>query len=268
MSVSVNFYLPGGSWLHRTDPRVKLLFVATTLFLLILFQNLWLMLGALLLLLALHWSAGTPPSKLGFILKTLLPVGLLMMILRTIFYPEGDPILSFWVVEITKIGLAQGTVLALRILTMALAVFAWLYTTSQADLVQSMVRLGLRHEWGLVLALALRYIPTFQGTFTLISEAQQARGLNIQQHTGFKRVRVMMPIFVAMIISSLRDSGQLATALEARGYGKPHVTRTTLVQLHFRRWDYGMTGLLLLLLISFTYLRFRYGFGEQPLALF
>jgi energy-coupling factor transport system permease protein len=268
MSVAVNLYIPGQSWLHRTDPRVKLLFVANFLFLLILFKNLWLMLAALLLLHLIHWTAGTPPVKIGLIWKTLLPVGLLMMLLRVVFYPVGEPIFAFWLLQVTPLALAQGAVLALRILTMAFAVFAWIFTTSQPDLVQSLVKLGVPHEWGLVLALALRYIPTFQGMYTLISEAQQARGLNIHQQSGFKRVRLMMPIFVAMIISSLRASGHLAMSLEARGYGQRQVKRSTLYALRFRGRDYALTAVLLILLLALTYLYFRHGFGAQPIALY
>jgi energy-coupling factor transport system permease protein len=268
VSISVNLYTPGRSWLHQTDPRVKLLFVAVSIFLLILFKNLWLLLAALLLLHLLHWSAGTPLAKIRFIWKTLLPVALLMLLLRVLFYPTGEPLLTLWLVRITAVSLAQGLVLALRILTMALVVFAWLYTTSQPDLVQSFVRLGMPHAWGLVLALALRYIPTFQGTFTLITEAQQARGLNLNQGTGFRRVRLMMPIFVAMIISSLRASGQLALALEARGYGRHGVARTTLHGLRFRGWDWVLTAVLLLTLLTLATLSLRYGFGSQPLLFY
>ena len=187
MTIAVNLYSPGQSWLHKTDPRVKLLFVACCIFLLILFNNLWVMTAALLLFHLLHWSAGTPLARIGFIWRTLLPIGLLMLILRLIFYPVGETLLTVWIVEVTVGGLAQGLVLALRIVTMAFAVFAWLYTTSQPDLVQSFVKLGMPHEWGLVLALALRYIPTFQGMFWLVSEAQQARGLDMRQHSGFPR---------------------------------------------------------------------------------
>lgn len=265
MTIAVNLFSPGKSWLHRTDPRVKLLFVACCIFLLILYNNLWFMLGALLLFHVLHWSAGTAVSKIIFIWRTLLPVGLLMLILRTLFYPVGAPLFSLWIVDITVGGLAQGLVLALRLVTMALAVFAWLYTTSQPDLVQGFVKLGMPHEWGLVLALALRYIPTFQGTFRLVSEAQQARGLDMSQHSGFARVRVMMPIFVAMIISSLRASGQLAMALEARGYGRRGVVRSSLHEIRFRGRDWGLTAVLLLLLLTLAYLNLRYGVGSQPL---
>lgn len=267
MSAIVDLYLPGKSWLHRVDPRVKLLFVACMIFLLILFKNLWVMLAALLLVHLLHFSAETPFARIAFLWKTLAPVALLMLALRIILYPDGTPYFSIWLIAVTPVAVAQGLVLALRIVTMALVVFAWLYTTSQPDLVQGLVKLGIPHEWGMVLALALRYIPTFQGMFGRISQAQQARGLDLSQHRGFKRVRVMMPMFVAMIISSLRTSSQLAMSLEARGYGQRTIRRTALHEIHFTRRDYVLTALLIIMLGALTFLYIRYGFGSAPIAL-
>jgi energy-coupling factor transport system permease protein len=267
MSIKADLYISGESWLHRTDPRVKMLLVTTSLFLLILFKNLWVMLAALGLLHWIHWSARTPVSRLLFVWKTLLPVAILMFALRTIFYPAGEPILAIWLLKITPEAMAQGAVLALRIVTMAFSVFAWLYTTAQPDLVQAFVSLGMPHEWGMVLALALRYIPTFQGTYLLVFQAQQARGLDVSRHTGISRARVMMPIFVAMIISSLRASSQIAMSMEARGYGQTGVKRSTLNELRFRAWDYGLAAFILLGTLILTYLNLRFGFGAQPIAL-
>ena len=267
MAGLVDFYAPGQSWLHRADARVKLLFVLCALVLSILNKNIWLMLAALLAMTLLHLSARTPSNRLRIIWRTILPVALLMFTLRVLFYPEGEPLLTIWMVRITPIAIAQGVVLAARLLTMALAVFAWLYTTSQTDLVQSMVRLGLPHEYGLVLALALRYIPTFQGIFNQISEAQQARGLDFSRQKGWRRVRAMMPIFVSMIISSLRTSQQLALALEARGYGRKGARRTVLVGLRYRPVDYLLTFGLLAMLAGFVFAYFGYGVGADPIML-
>jgi energy-coupling factor transport system permease protein len=168
---------------------------------------------------------------------------------------------------VTPAALAQGLVLAGRILTMAFVVFAWLYTTEQPLLIQSLVKLKVPYAWGLTLALALRYIPTFQGTYTMILEAQQARGLNLDDSKGFQRVRRMMPIFVAMIITALRSSSQLAMAIEARAFGSQGVQRTNFHELQARPLDYFLTLVLLVLLVSFTYAYFRYGFGRYPVEL-
>ena len=266
MPVVADLYVPGQSWAHRLDPRVKLLFVGCFILLVLLYDNLLFMIGALFLVHLLHLSARVPAARLLFIWKTLLPVALLMALLWTLFYPRGEPVAAFWIVEITVLALAQGTALGLRILVMAFAVFAWLYTTDQAALVRSLVKVGMPYEWGLVLALALRYIPTFQKSYVLISDAQAARGLEASG-AGFSRVRRMMPTFVAMIVTSLRASEQLARAIEARAFGAPGVRRSVLREIHFRPADYAACFLLAVFTAALLYLNFRFGVGEHPLAL-
>lgn len=268
MPIVLDLYTERESWLHRVDPRVKLLFVVVMLGLLLLFKNLLIMLGVLVLLHLLHISARMPASKFGFVWKTLLPVAILMTILWVAFYPSENVLFEIWLVKVSTLGIAQGLVLGLRIMTMAFAVFAWLYTTDQPSLVRSLVKLNVPFEWGLVLALAFRYIPTFQGMFGVISDAQQARGLDFSKTRGFRRVQAMMPIFVAMIISSLRASDQLAKALEARALGARGVRRTALHDIRFRASDYVLTLLLVALAVVAVYLNVFFGFGKHAILLF
>ena len=117
-----------------------------------------------------------------------------------------------------------------------------------------------------MLALALRYIPTFQGSYVLVSDAQAARGLELRG-TGFARVKRMMPIFVAMIVTSLRASEQLSRAIEARALGAPGVRRSVLHEIRFRPTDYAACCLLAALTVALLYLNFGFGVGEHPLAL-
>jgi energy-coupling factor transport system permease protein len=267
MPIVVDLYLHRQSWFHRADPRVKLLFVAAWLILLLVFKNVFIMLGALVLLHLLHWSARMPGEKFLFIWKTLLPIGLVMTILWVIFYPTGDPIFQIWFIKVTPLAIAQGSVLGLRIMSMAFVVFAWLYSTDQTSLVRSLVKLKVPYEWGLVLALALRYIPTFQGMYGVISDAQQARGLDYSDTRGYARVQAMMPIFIAMIISSLRASDQLAKSLESRAFGARGIRRTYLHDIHYRATDYFYTLILFLTVVAALYLRIAYNFGVHAIKL-
>lgn len=268
MPVVVDLYTDRQSWVHRADPRVKLLFVGCILLLLLVFKNLVIMLSALILLHLLHWSAKMPAEKFKFIWKTLLPVAIMMTVLWTVFYPSGRPFLQIWIIKLTAPSLAQGMVLGLRIMAMAFAVFGWLYTTDQPSLVRGLVKWKVPFEWGLTLALALRYIPTFQGMYGVISDAQQSRGLDYSGTKGFRRVRAMMPVFVAMIISSLRASDQLAKALEARAFRAGGTRRTTLRDIRYRPTDYALTLALIVLLAAALYSNFRFGFGKEALRLF
>ena len=268
MPITIDLYSSRDSWLHRVDPQEKLLFLACSLQLLLLFKNVLILLAALLLLHILHLSARTPLDRFGHIWKTLLPVRMLMLSLWAIFYPTGEPIFQLWVIKIAPYAMVQGSVLSLGVLSMAFVVFSWFFTTDQVSLVRSLVKLRLHYEWGLVLALDLRYIPTFQGMFGIILEAQQARGPDISPGTGFQRARAMMPIFVAMVISSLGASDQLAKAMEARAFGVKGVQRTNLHDIHFQPIDYMITIVLLVIFIGLIYFNLCHSFGVHPVNLF
>src|SRR5581483_11365759 len=183
-----------------------LLLVIASLVLLLVIKNLFVMLSVLVVVHVVSVSAGIPMHKLLFIWKTLLPVSLLMTLLWIIFNPSGEPIFQLWFIQITPVSIAQGLVLGVRIITLGLIVALWLYTTDQSSIVQRLVKLGIPFEWGLVLALALRYIPFVYEAYRTISDAQQARGLNLSQSKGFRRARAMLPILISLIISSLRAS--------------------------------------------------------------
>jgi energy-coupling factor transport system permease protein len=260
-------YVSRRSWLHAADPRAKLLLVASALVVLLAYKNLYCMLAALVLLHALHASARIPPRKIALAWQSLLPVSLLMAALWTLFYPSGPSLAQVGPIRVTAIALAQGAALGLRIITMGLAVLLWLYTTDHPAIVRSLVKLGLPFEWGLALALALRYIPVFLDSYRMIAEAQQARGLNLAAAGIRRKVQALMPVFVALVISSLRASEQLALALEARAVGARGVRRTYLRDIHFRPGDYAMAVVVAGLTALLLYLRVHYGFGSLPLRL-
>lgn len=264
----IDLYLPRQSWLHATDPRVKLVCIVCALIFLFLTKNLFLMLLILLLLQLLYWSAHISLAKTVKVYKTLVPVGALMAVLWVLFYPSGPPLFQFWMITVTPLSIAQGLVLALRILNIGLVVTLWLYTTDSVSIVQSLVRLGVPYEWGLVLALALRYIPFVQDSYVTISEAQQARGLNLVKTKGFTRARVMLPIFISMMISALRASENVAKALEARGFGGHSVARTSLYDLHATARDYSVLCIILSAFVVYLFLNLYLGFATQAIALF
>jgi energy-coupling factor transport system permease protein len=268
MSFSFDLYVTRLSWLHRADPRAKLAFVALGTVALLLFKNLWVMLAALVALHALVLSAGVPRDRVVWVWRAMLPLNLMIPVLWVIFYPEGDQVLlRFWFVRVTALSVMRGLALALRLNAIAFVWFSWLFTTDQATLVRSLVKLGLPYEWGLVLALGLRYIPTFYGLFGVVTEAQQSRGLDLSKGRWLVRLRAYLPILVAMMISALRTSEKLGMALEARALSLPGVQRTAFREISFRLFDYVYLAVVLTLFVTLAFLRWRHGFGVHPLYL-
>lgn len=264
----VDLYVARASWIHALDPRVKLVWVLCSLIALLLIKNLVVMLAVLILMVGLYATARIPLTKFLSVWKTLLPVAVLLAVLWILFYPSGTPLIQIWIVTITPLSIAQGLVLALRILNLGLAVTLWLYTTDSFSIVQSLVSLHVPYEWGLVLSLALRYIPFIHETYSTIAQAQQARGLNVSAGNSFRRVRVMLPILIATMISTLRASDHLAKALDARGFGARGVHRTSLYELRAQPLDIFLATLLLAGLAVFLWLNLGLGFATQAVTLF
>jgi len=227
------------SWVHRADPRVKLLLVAALWAVLLLRQNPVAILAVLLLLHALYLAARLPLEKIVFIWKAFLPMLILIPLLWSLFSGVGAPLNLLGFLRVYPQGALRGVLLALRLVSMAFALFLWLYTTEPGVMLVGLVKLKIPYTWVLVFSMALHYIPAVQALYHSVSEAQQARGLYLEGG-GFQRLRRMMPILVTVMIGGLRMTDQLTRALEARAFGVKGVQRTYLREVRMQKSDYGV----------------------------
>lgn len=265
MSFNADIYVERDSWLHRMDPRVKVVYVVLGIVSILLFKSVFVIFGALILTQLLILSAKVPKENLAWVWRRMIPINILIPVLFVLFYPEGPAIFEFWIIRITPLAFVRGLALAFRLDAIAFLVFSWMFTTDQTKIVRSFVKLGLPYNGGLVIAISLRYIPTFYGTYTTIAEAQQARALDLSKGSLMRRLRAYMPILVAMIISALRTADKLAKALESRALGFKGASRTCYRDIAFRPLDYVYLGLILLVFSGMLYARFVLGAGVDVL---
>jgi energy-coupling factor transport system permease protein len=227
MRADFQLYVRGDSWLHRLDPRVKLAFVGVAALFAFLWPVLWMQVAIIAVSLLLMASAGVPAARIGRLWRNMGVMALLVFTLSALFGGGDSAILfSLGPLDVRIGGVMQGALLALRLLALAMAFAAWLFTTDQTDMVRGFVALRMPYEWGLTLALAFRYLPSFAGLYGRIREAQQARGLDLEGTDLRGRLRAYQPVLIALIISALRSSETLGWALEARGLGGAGVQRT------------------------------------------
>jgi energy-coupling factor transport system permease protein len=94
-------------------------------------------------------------------------------------------------------------------------IFSGFATFNQVTPVRDLVRLAPRafHEAGIVLSIALTYIPQTTRSLNRIREAQAVRGHRV------RGLRDWLPIVVPLLISGLERSMGLAESMVARGYG-------------------------------------------------
>ena len=256
MSLVYDLYQPGGSWLHRLDPRSKLVSTLCLCAVLLLARDPWLIGGLLLLTQVVLLSAGISRQRIGWVWKLALPTMLLIAAMWLLFYRGGGrPLLTFWRIEISTGNLLDALAMGLRLGALAFTFFCFLFSSEQDAIVQGLVALGLPYRAGLTLAIALRHLPTMANALRTISQAQQARGLDLSRGGLLQRARAYVPITIAMFISAIRSAERLAHALESRALGA-HPQRTS---LHPLRWSPADTWLMALsILASLGWLVWRF----------
>jgi energy-coupling factor transport system permease protein len=250
VSPRFDLYVSRESWLHHLDPRTKVAFVVVSFVLLLVADGLVTAAGYIVTVHLLLWGARVPGERILWLWRQMWRISLLILVLWPLSNPGGSPVLlEWWRIRITVPGVRQGLGAALRLNALAFAMFVFLVTTDQTRLVQGLVQLGLPFEWGLTLAIGLRYVPLLYGTYGTISDAQRARGWTPERAGPVQRLRAYVPTLVALVISALRLTDTLTLALAARGF-RPGYPRTTRRPLRLCRADWACLAGLSLLLVG------------------
>jgi energy-coupling factor transport system permease protein len=168
----------------------------------------------------------------------MIPVTVMISLLYPLTSPatEGPILWTFWIITITLPNILTGITMAIRIDTMSLVSYGLLFTTTQRDLVRSLVKFGLPYKYGLLVASAFRYLPAFDDIVKKITEAQTARGLDLTKGGFMQRMRSYIPLLAATMVTSLKLADQLAIALVSRAFGVSN-KRTYLTDLTMRPID-------------------------------
>ena len=110
--------------------------------------------------------------------------------------------------------------------------------TDPSEFAASLASIGVSYRIGYSVSLALRYIPDIQREYHNISQAQQARGIDLSSKDKFfTRLKNSVAILLPLILSSLNRIETISNAMELRGFGKKK-KRTWYVQRKMERNDY------------------------------
>lgn len=256
MTGFLDFYSDADTFLHRLDPRVKMLSVLLISVLAFVLGNvvsLALLLAFIMLLLML---ARASYRKVMFALKYVARFMVLIALLWPIFDRTGTPVLfSLGPIDITEPAVWRGVTSAVRIGCLATVWYILMFTTSQRDLVLALVKLGVRFDYGLTIAISLRFFPTFISTIDSITDAQRARCLDFSSGGLIARSKKYVAVLVPAVVSALRTADSLSLALQSRAYGATF-DRTYLRRLHMRALDYAALAVVLSLLVVPTVAKF------------
>ncbi len=221
-------YFIADSVIHRLDPRFKLLELIAYIIFVFLAGNFY---GLALLTLALIFMMLISKVPIKMYLKNLkmiLPIVIFTAVLNALYVSEGETLLSFWIITITAGGLYRAAFMALRILLLILISSVLTYTTTPTKLTAAIESLlsplkliglgGGVHVMAMMMTIALRFIPTLTDETDKIISAQKARGADMESGGILKRLKALIPIFIPLLISSVRRANELAIAMDCRCY--------------------------------------------------
>lgn len=254
-NITLGVYLPGETFIHRLDPRTKIV-AAGLLVILLLFLKSYQTYGIFLLFTAaVIIAAGIPFSYALSGLKPMLPVLILMWVFQLLLYskPGAEVLFSWWIFTATDAGLHMGNLITLRVLFLFTVTTVLTLTTSIVSLTDGLESLlkplqaiGIpSQELVMTMVIALRFVLILAEELDKIIKAQMARGVAFDRGNFLQKTRKIFPVFLPLFINAFKRAEELIVAMEARSYtgGKG---RTKMKTLHMGRVDLA-AGIMMLL---------------------
>lgn len=219
-------YMPGASFIHRLDPRAKLL--ASFYFIGIIFlANNW-QTYALLAAFTL-FAVFLSRVDIKFFIRGIRPLIWLILFtvgLQVLFTSGGETYWSWGIFNITQFGVMNGLFIFCRFVLIIFMSTLLTLTTPPLELSDAIeyllrplkvVRFPV-HEVSLMLSIALRFVPTLMDETEKIMNAQRARGVDFGEGSLVQKMKAVIPLLIPLFVSSFNRAEDLATAMEARGY--------------------------------------------------
>jgi len=114
----------------------------------------------------------------------------------------------------------------------------FLLTTNPSEFGSSLNGVGVNYKISFAVAITLRYFPDIQRTYMDISQAQQARGLEMSAKASLgDRFKNSLMIIIPLIFSTLDRIDLITNAMDLRGFGKEK-KRTWYVRKRLGHEDY------------------------------
>lgn len=210
-------YVPGTSFIHRMNPVAKLacaLLISVACFCT---ANLAFIAAILVIDAALAVSCGMVREALG-LARAVAAFSVLLALIALLTTPSGAVLVKLPWGYVGTGSLMAALLIVMRLVACAVPLFLVMYVTKLTDLANAMVKIvRVPYRYAFTFTSAVHFIPVFMSDMAGIMKAQTARG--VQFDGGIvRRIRLMVPLCVPLLVSSVRKTNSAAIAAEVRGF--------------------------------------------------
>lgn len=224
--ITIGQYFIGSSFLHKMDARMKILLTFVLIVAIFICKSIPALGLVVMITLSLVIISRVP---LKMVFKSVKPIAIIVIFtgLLNLFYVRGGTTLFEWhFIHITTKGIFTAVFMAVRIICLVIISSLLTYTTTPTMLTDAIERLlsPLKvfkipvHTLAMMMTLALRFIPTLIEEIDRITNAQKARGADLDSGRLIDKIKALVPIIVPLFISSIRRAYELADAMDCRCY--------------------------------------------------
>lgn len=266
-NITIGQYVPTGSFIHRLDPRIKLLIFVFLVVAIALNTSYIGNAVGLILSLYLFWASKIPISYGLSGVKPAIPFIIILAVLQLLFqgqlFSGGKVFVDYGFILITSESIRLVIVSAIRFIEIIFLSSVLTLSTSTTELTHSIQSLlsPLKkmnfpvHEISLITTISIRFVPTFAIEMEKMMKAQASRGADFGSGSWWRiiqRTKEMFPIIIPLFNIALARAEDLILAMEARCY-TPGGERSTYSVYKAVTKDYLilLVGLLLTLLLLF-----------------
>ena len=244
MSTGFSFgsYVPGNSCIHRIDARIKLT-LGIAFIVALLCGHTFASLGSAAAFVFLTYVlARIPAGKALRSLAPLMVIVLIVVVLNLFTQQGGETLVQLGIFRISMGGVQAAGFMGVRLTVMMLGMSLITLTTPSIELSEAFekmlapfARFGLpAHELGMIMGIALRFMPQFATELATVYHAQVSRGARLS-NSPVHGVRMASSLMIPLFASVFRHAETLSFAMDARCYhggeGRTHLRPMKLTAL-------------------------------------
>lgn len=213
-------FVPGESIMYKLHPVVRLSLYIATGILPLFIETPEISMLFIAIILILFVVANVNLNRLKIFTPMLITVGIIIN-LTYIFFPirreEGLVMFSLLGLDVNFYSTMWAFAIYLRIITLVLSSVFYFSTNRERDILVAMRTIGTPFVVSYFIGLALRSAGIFLEDYSIIREAEQARGLDVRNLSFLGKVKHFSMYLVPLFTLSIRKSDDISTGLFAKG---------------------------------------------------
>lgn len=211
-------YIPGKSFLHRMNPVAKLFCALLVSIACFCTGNLVFLVAVLVADFVVAALCGMTRQALG-LARAVFFFSIILAAIQLLTTPTGDVLVVLPWGYLGTGSLMAALTTIVRLIAAAVPLFLVLYVTKLTDLSNACCKvLHVPYKYAFTFTSTIHFIPVFMNDMKGIMEAQTARGVEFDTGGIVRKMRLMVPLCVPLLVSSVRKTNSAAIAAEVRGF--------------------------------------------------